>query len=57
MMSDELAKVEYFRYGVAQVNLIPSGRKVKVIIPDEKADNIEVGGIYSISDDYQTLDC
>ena len=57
MMSDELAEVEYFRYGVAQVNLIPSGRKVKVISPDEKADNIEVGGIYSISDDYQTLDC
>lgn len=45
MMSDELAEVEYFRYGVAQVNLIPSGRKIKVIIPDEKVP------------DYQTLDC
>ena len=57
MMSDELAEVDYFSYVVSQVNLIPSGRKIKVIIPDEKADNIEIGGIYSISDDYQTLDC
>ena len=49
----DLALVEFILYGVAQVKLFPSDKTVKVVLPQQN--NVKIGDIYSISNDYSQL--
>ncbi|MCD7085201.1 hypothetical protein [Limosilactobacillus fastidiosus] len=49
----DLALVEFIMYGVAQVKLFPSSKIIKVILPERS--NVQVGDIYSISNDHSNL--
>ncbi|WP_414152256.1 hypothetical protein ACKN8S_07970 [Limosilactobacillus reuteri] len=52
-LDGELALIEAIMFGVVQVKLIPSNKRLKLFIPSDR--KYEVGKIYSISNDHQYL--
>ncbi|MCZ2466538.1 hypothetical protein [Limosilactobacillus vaginalis] len=52
-LDPELAQIQIIMYGVAQVELFPSGKIVKVIL--QKHHNFKEGEIYNISNDHSHL--
>ena len=49
----ELAQIQIIMYGVAQLQLFPSGEVTKVILPSNH--QFKEGRIYSISNDHSEL--